>query len=567
MQAADARAFTTQDGKEARGGDLGDILSRVKDRRFWASLAFGCLLLPVLVAAQGDRQQPPPSPAPANPASRPSVTLAGREIPIPVTMGANGPLFGLEPLTEALGGTLTSDESGESLTLKINDTEVVIGIGSPIITIGEAIVSLPQPTAPGEGGVQVPIELLQKTYGDLLGYSFDWRPEAARLTISQRGAREMPVSVNVVHLQGVTTVVLQFPETPSYRVSRQPGRVEVQMLGDRLIPPAEPPVIQDPLVQGVTVGPQQVLVQLLPEAEAESYILENPFRLVFDVHRPSSVETPTRPRLEPAARTRGVRTIVIDPGHGGTESGAVGPSGVFEKELTLILARDLEARLESSLPVRVVLTRNEDANLPHDTRAAIANQNQADLFISIHLNSSLGTGAHGAETYFLSTEASGVRELQEAADHEALGADDAATGDDVASEDLQFILWDLAQSKHLEESQRFAGMVQRELNQALQLRDRGVKQAPFRVLKGAAMPAVLVELGFINNPDEEKKLQDPAYRSQLIEALARAIGQYKSQVEGREMPPSGQQRPPGQPGTGQTPAAPANPGQGAGSPP
>jgi N-acetylmuramoyl-L-alanine amidase len=546
----------------------------VKDRRFWASLAFACLLLPVLVAAQGDRQQPPPSPAPANPASRPSVTLAGAEIPVPVTMGANGPLFGLEPLTEALGGTLTSDESGESLTLKINDTEVVIGIGSPIITIGESIVSLPQPTAPGEGGVQVPIELLQKTYGDLLGFSFDWRPEAARLTISRRGAREMPVSVDVVHLQGVTTVVLQFPETPSYRVNRQPGRVEVQMLGDRLTPPAAPIAIQDPLVQGVTVSAQQVLVQLAPEAAAESYILENPFRLVFDVHRPSSVETPMRPLREPTERTRGVRTIVIDPGHGGTESGAVGPSGVLEKELTLILARDLEARLESSLPVRVVLTRNEDAILPHDTRAAIANQNQADLFISIHLNSSLGSGAHGAETYFLSTEATDVRAAQAAAaENEVPGADDAATGDDVASEDLQLILWDLAQTDHLLESQRFAGMVQRELNQALQLKDRGVKQAPFRVLKGAAMPAVLVELGFINNPEEEKKLQNPAYRSELIEALARAVGRYKALVEGRELPQQGQgQGQPGPPGQPQAPGqgppgAPANPGRGTGSPP
>ncbi|HSN87311.1 MAG TPA: N-acetylmuramoyl-L-alanine amidase, partial [Thermoanaerobaculia bacterium] len=368
----------------------------MKDRRFWASLAFGCLLLPVLVAAQGDRQQPPPSPAPpVNPVgARPSVTLAGQgEIPVPVTMGANGPLFGLEPLTEALGGTLTSDESGESLTLRIGETDVVIGIGSPIVTIGESIVSLPQPTAPGEGGVQVPLELLQKTYGDLQGYSFDWRPEAARLTISKRGAREMPVSVDVVHLQGVTTVVLQFPEAPSYRVNRQPGQVEVQMLGDRLTPPSVPPVIQDPLVQGVTVGPQQVLVRLLPGAEAESYILENPFRLVFDVHRPSTIAAPTAPQRAPVEQSRGVRTIVIDPGHGGTETGAIGPSGMPEKELTLILARDLEARLESSLSVRVVLTRNEDANLPHDTRAAIANQNQADLFISIHLNSSLGSGA------------------------------------------------------------------------------------------------------------------------------------------------------------------------------
>src|SRR4030095_14621376 len=94
-------------------------------------------------------------------------------------------------------------------------------------------------------------------------------------------------------------------------------------------------------------------------------------------------------------------------------------------------------------------------------------------------------------------------------------------------QDLQLILWDLAQAHHMAESQRFANMVQGELNQTLQLRDRGVKQAPFRVLMGANMPAVLVELGFISNPDEEKKLQDAAYRSGLIQALVRSVQRYK----------------------------------------
>ena len=103
-------------------------------------------------------------------------------------------------------------------------------------------------------------------------------------------------------------------------------------------------------------------------------------------------------------------------------------------------------------------------------------------------------------------------------------------------EDLELILWDLAQSHHMSESQRFAKLVQGELNQTLQLRDRGVKQAPFRVLMGAAMPAVLVELGFLSNPDEEKKLQDPEYRGNLISALARAVQRYKAQVENRPDP-------------------------------
>ncbi|HYX24304.1 MAG TPA: hypothetical protein VFC23_09155, partial [Thermoanaerobaculia bacterium] len=124
----------------------------MKDRRIRALLPFLCLLLPLLpmlVAAQGGPAQTPAAPAPS---ARPSVVLEGREIAVPVTLAGNGPLFGLTPLAEALGGTLSTDVSGESVSLKIADKEVVIGQGNAIITVGDAIVSLSQPPVQGEGG-------------------------------------------------------------------------------------------------------------------------------------------------------------------------------------------------------------------------------------------------------------------------------------------------------------------------------------------------------------------------------------------------------------------------------
>jgi N-acetylmuramoyl-L-alanine amidase len=510
----------------------------VKDRRFWACCLLLALLLPVLLAAQ--RQPAPPAaaaPPPAAPA-RSAVVLEGREIPVPVSINPNGPLFGLTPLVEALGGKVTSDESGESITLRLADKDVVIGPGNAIITVGDNIVSLSQPPARGEGGLQVPVDFLKKTWGDLLGYAFDWHPETSRLTIARRGNRELGVALDVVHLQGMTTVVLQFPEEPHYQIDRsKPGVITVQMLSDRLSPPPAKEV-QDPLVQGVAVDPQQVRIQLAPGAQAESYVLGNPFRLVFDVHPTSSVEVPAAP-VQSAQRAPGVHTIVIDPGHGGVETGAIGPGGVQEKELTLELARELAARL-GRLGVQTVLTRTDDTQVALDTRSAIANQNRADLFISIHLNSSLGAGANGTETYFLSPQASDSRAASSAAAENtppaAAVTSDAAGGAGAPSaaeqQDVDLILWDLAQSRHLAESQRFANMIQAQLNEALQIKDRGVKQAPFRVLKGATMPAVLVELGFINNPDEEKKLQDPAYRGQLVDALITAIARYRTSIEG-----------------------------------
>ena len=511
----------------------------MKHRRIRTPLTFLFLLLPVLVAAQGERPQAPPAAAGAG--ARATVALEGREIPVPVTINPSGPMFGLVPLVDALGGKLTSDEAGESFTLRVADKDVVLGPGNAIITVGDAIISVSQPPAPGEGGLQVPVDFLRKTYGDLLGYAFEWHPETNRLTIAQRENREMAVMLDVVHLQGMTTVVLQFSEAPRYQVKRRPGVVEVQMMGDRLAPAAQRQPVRDPFVQDVTITPEQVRIQVAQGLDIASYVLENPFRIVFDVHQPSSVETPALAAPGTTAeRAPGIHTIVVDPGHGGSETGAIGPSGVAEKELTLLLARDLEARLTARLGVRVVLTRSEDANLPLDTRAAIANQNKADLFISIHLNSSLGSGARGAETYFLSAEASDARAAKAAAaENNAPGAavpPPVDTKDEI--KDLELILWDLAQTRHLAESQRFATLIQGELNDALQLKDRGVKQAPFRVLNGAEMPAVLVELGFLSNPEEEKKLQNAEYRGALVEALTRAVGKYKEQLESRPVSPA-----------------------------
>jgi len=543
----------------------------VKNRRFQAYLPLlALLLLPVLGVAQSQRAPAPaaPVPSPIAPRGGPSVGFEGRELAVPVVITPAGPLVALEPLTQALGGRLLPGETGESFTLRLGDRDVVLGIGSSVVTVGEEIVSLSQPPTRGEAGVQVPLDFLNETYGDLQGYAFEWRPGEQRLAIGRRSAREIPVALDVVHLQGTTTVVLQFPAQPRYHIDQQPGRVEVQMLADRLAVPPQRRV-EDPLVRTIEIAPGGVRLDLVPGAEVESYVLDNPFRLVFDIHERTALAEPSAPPGLPPALPPGIRTIVIDPGHGGRETGAVGPSGTFEKDLTLQLGQALAARLQQRLGVRTVLTRGEDAALPLDTRTAIANQNKADLFISIHLNSSLGAGAHGAETYFLSTRASDQRAASAAqtenAPPEGTEGGTEPPGGAAAQQALELILWDLAQSHHLAESQRFANLVQGELNQTLQLKDRGVKQAPFRVLMGAGMPAVLVELGFVNNPEEEAKLLDPAYRGELVEALVRAVARFKEAVEGTPTPsPSiAQPSPAGQPAgpPGNPSAAPANPAQ------
>lgn len=453
------------------------------------------------------------------------LAVGQQRAPIAYSLTTVGPLFPLQPLVARLGGELELGPLGQSHQLKLDEDEFRFGPDSPALTRGEEIIVLSQPPRVGEGGLHVPLDLLRSTYGARYGLEFDWQPETRRLTVVQRPPREVGVSVDVVRVQGVSTVVFQFSDKPRYRLVRRPGIVELELTGDRLTYGRRPTLPAGGLVQRLELGPRNVRLTLAPDAVAEDYTLEKPFRLVFDVYRGAGREAAAPPPLPvPASRSEsGIQTIVLDPGHGGSNMGAEGRGGALEKDLTLQLARTLRSQLERRLPVRVVLTRNEDAELPLDTRVAMANQQKADLFISLHLNASPGQSAQGAETYFLSPVASDERAAEAA-------RSENADGDPLT--DLQLILWDLAQSHHMSESQRLAGIIQEELNRALELRNRGVKQAPFRVLMGAAMPAVLVELGFLSNPREEERLADPLYRARLAGALVDAVSRYKAMREG-----------------------------------
>jgi N-acetylmuramoyl-L-alanine amidase len=455
------------------------------------------------------------------------LAVGQRRAPIGFSRTTAGPLFALQPMVARLGGELELGPLGQSHTLRLDEAEFHFGPDSPALTEGEEILALSQPPQVGEGGLHVPLDLLESTYGGRYGLEFAWRSEERRLSVIERPPREVAVSVDVVRVQGVSTVVFQFSDKPRYRLLRRPGVVELELTGDRLRYGRRPTLPDGGLVRRLELGPRNVRLTLAPDAVAEDYTLDGPFRLVFDVYR-GTARAPATASLPKTARQRDarLRTIVIDPGHGGSNIGAQGAAGALEKELTLQLARTLRSELERRLPVRVVLTRNEDAELPLDTRVAVANQQKADLFISLHLNASPGRNAQGAETYFLNLVASDERAAQSARSENA--------GDPLT--DLQLILWDLAQSHHMAESQRLAGLIQEELNKALELRNRGVKQAPFRVLMGAAMPAVLVELGFLSNPREEERLTDPLYRSRLAGALVDAVSRYKAMREGTPQP-------------------------------
>ena len=223
--------------------------------------------------------------------------------------------------------------------------------------------------------------------------------------------------------------------------------------------------------------------------------------------------------------------IVIDPGHGGHDTGTIGPGGLLEKDLVVDVGRRLGKLLESRLGAEVVYTRKDDTFIPLETRTAIANQDQADLFVSIHANSSRDPNARGVETYYLNFTSS-ADALEVAARENAVS--------EKSIHELGDLVKKIALKEKIEESHEFASDVQEALHSGLSskspgLRNRGVKKAPFIVLIGANMPSILAEISFVSNPADERKLQTPEYRQRIAESLYRGIAKYVSGLSGVKM--------------------------------
>ena len=220
--------------------------------------------------------------------------------------------------------------------------------------------------------------------------------------------------------------------------------------------------------------------------------------------------------------------IVIDPGHGGYDSGTLGPGGIQEKDIVLDVALRLGKLLHDRLGAEVVYTRTDDTFVPLEARTAAANQAQADLFISIHANSSPDPAARGVETYYLNfTTSKGALEV---------AARENAVSDESIHE-LSDLVKQIALKDKIEESQEFATDVQGSLYRGLEqgnpgLRDRGVKQAPFVVLIGANMPSILAEISFLTNPGDAHELRQPAYRQRIAESLYRGTAKYIDGLSG-----------------------------------
>ncbi len=214
--------------------------------------------------------------------------------------------------------------------------------------------------------------------------------------------------------------------------------------------------------------------------------------------------------------TKQVKMIVLDPGHGGIDPGAVGKNGLYEKDVNLDIAKILKKLVEDSLKIKILMTRDKDQYISLKARTNFANRNGADIFVSIHCNAApRNKMAGGFETYFLSEARTNEERTVAAMENASLMFDEETK----ATGDINFILYDLAQSVFLEESNNLAEAIQTSAERLLNITARGVSQAGFYVLRGAFMPAVLVECAFISNPEEEKLLRKKEFKEKIAYAI------------------------------------------------
>lgn len=488
-----------------------------------------CALLALLNGA-------PAAQAPAGAAPYTVLTRDGRR-PLATRVIGGQEMFALDDLAPLFDLTVREDAAAGGLTVTVRGQTIVLSPGQSLASVGGRLISLP--AAPVRDGRTwfVPVDFVSRAIAPVLGSRIELRKPSRLLLLGD--IRAPRVAGRVEMLGSLARITLDVAPATPHAVAQAGTHIVVRFEADTLDAalPASP---APELVQNVRPGdgPGDITIDLGPRfASFRSTDLpgdRGAGRIVIDVigqapepppgqpappAQPQQQDTPPLLDLAPAG---GLRTIVIDAGHGGSEEGAKGPDGTLEKNVTLSVARRLKAALEARLGLRVILTREGDATVGLDERAALANNNKADLFVSLHANASMRPAASGAEVFYLSLD-----EYGDAGQRVAHGESESLPVFGGGTREIDLVLWEMAQARYIQQSAALAAAVEASLRQHVPMSARAVQQAPFRVLVGANMPAVLVEMGFITNAGQEKQLRSDAFQESLVQALVESITRFR----------------------------------------
>jgi N-acetylmuramoyl-L-alanine amidase len=478
-------------------------------------------------------------------AQAPVLTVLSREgrKPIPITAINNQEYLAVEDVNAAFGTTSREDRAAGGLTITARGQSIVLTADQNVVSVAGRLVSLPAPVLRRDNRWLVPVDFLPRALSSVINTRIDYRRGVRLLIVGDMRVPRVVARIDA----GTTNVAVTFEVTPNTeaRVSAQPGRLIVQFEADAL-ELSTPLLPQQNFVTSIAAGdtPSTVVLALGPRYASHRVVTSQADagsgRMTIDLLpattevAPAPVTPPPAPSAPPDTRlliptqgpSSGLRTVVLDPGHGGDELGTQGAKGTLEKEITLSVARRLRTLIESRLGLKVFLTRDDDRTMSLDERSAFANNHHADVFLSIHANSAVRPSLRGAEVYYLTVERAD-EEARKRADQTSTTL--PALGGGTRTIDL--ILWETAQARYLEQSASLAGFVEQALAGRVEMSPRAVQQAPFRVLVGANMPAALVEIGYLTNAEQETQLTTPAYQDQIAQALLDALIKFRELLE------------------------------------
>jgi N-acetylmuramoyl-L-alanine amidase len=458
---------------------------------------------------------------------------------IPTVANGDQELVGLDDLAAAF--QLAVREEAGAITVSYKGKTVVLTPEQALASVAGRLVSLPAPPTRAGRRWLVPLEFISRALAPIYDQRLDLRKPSHLLIV---GDLRVPHLTLRYEPQGANArLTIDAAPRATSTVSQENDRLTIKFDADALdaptpLLPAQP---ASALVQTVRlVAPATLVVELGPRFgsfRATALPGQPPdasIRQVIDLLAAQTTEAQTPqpaapppppttppPELPPFGQPAStLRTIVVDPGHGGDDDGVKGAGGAKEKDVTLAVARRLKGALEGRLGIRVLLTRDDDRNVPIDDRSAMANNNKADLFVSLHANGSPRKAASGAIIF-----AAGFAPQAEHAAGASTPERLPTFGGGLREIDL--VPWDLAQYRYLDASNAFAKLVQQQFQDHVPLAARSLEQAPLRVLEGANMPAVLIEMGYLSNPAQEKQLAGGELHAALVQALYEAVVKFR----------------------------------------
>ncbi|HER24219.1 MAG TPA: AMIN domain-containing protein [Candidatus Atribacteria bacterium] len=454
------------------------------------------------------------------------------EMVVPSVIENDRLLVSARNVVEALGGRITWFPVLKLMTINIDNHIARLVIDDPFLEIDEKAMPLEMPARIIDNRVMIPLEAIKL----IVKVDIKWDNQAKILFINT--IRPYLLVVRSYSHPDKTRVVVDLSEKTEFKADKliNPDRIFIDIMGSdvKLENTSKQIKIDDGVIKTVRTTQfnqevTRVVFDLYREAKYEIFSLSEPDRVVIDIFKPSGgdvipQELPVKPEEKPVPGLviTGKRVVIIDPGHGGKDPGAIGPTGLRESEVTLGIALYLEKLLKNA-GIPTYLTRNKDEFVYLEDRTNFANQKGGFVFISLHANSVLNhrPSAQGIETFLLSSKYIGAS-ARDVADRE----NRASRTHPEVDTDLALIIADLEESANIKYSFDLAEIIQKKLVEYLKLEDRGIKQAPFIVLKGANMAAVIVEVAFISNPQEEGLLKTTKFRENAAQALFESIKNY-----------------------------------------